>query len=229
VAESTQQALDKMVRELDKSVGSDALLRQQTVLRNRIVTAGGNEKTIEALNKDLERVNEEIAALNPFVVAYGPLKDAAKFGTITLIEARGKLLGLKQAFSMGRAVEIEEHDPSAEEEIKQIATREEAELKKGYSEEEWNKIAEKHHGVFNSVHDPHVIVYGNIFASTYFMMTGFHALHVIIGMLMFAGIIWLGTRGTLGPRHAVLVENCGLYWHFVDLVWIFLFPLIYII
>jgi len=82
---------------------------------------------------------------------------------------------------------------------------------------------------FSHVHEPHFIPYGNTFASIYFLMTGFHALHVIIGMGMFAGIIWLGASERLGPRHAVLVENCGLYWHFVDLVWIFLFPLIYIV
>ena len=82
---------------------------------------------------------------------------------------------------------------------------------------------------FKSVHEPHVIVYGNIFASTYFLMTGFHALHVLIGMLMFAIILWLGFTNKLGLQHGVLVENVGLYWHFVDLVWIFLFPLIYII
>lgn len=82
---------------------------------------------------------------------------------------------------------------------------------------------------FAHVHAPHYIVYGNTFASTYFLMTGFHAIHVIVGIGLFAGIIWLGVSGRLGPNHAVLVENCGLYWHFVDLVWIFLFPLIYII
>lgn len=82
---------------------------------------------------------------------------------------------------------------------------------------------------FGAVHDPHVIRYGNQFASIYFIMTGFHALHVIIGMGMFGWLIWLGVDNQLGPKQEVLVENCGLYWHFVDLVWIFLFPLIYII
>ncbi len=81
----------------------------------------------------------------------------------------------------------------------------------------------------SSVHEPHVILYGNMFASSYFIMTGFHALHVVIGMFMFGGIIWLGKTQRLGSQHGVLVENCGLYWHFVDLVWIFLFPLLYII
>ncbi|MSR57422.1 MAG: heme-copper oxidase subunit III [Planctomycetaceae bacterium] len=82
---------------------------------------------------------------------------------------------------------------------------------------------------FARVHEPHVIKWGNTFASTYFLMTGFHALHVVIGMGMFAGIIWLGTSGRLGQQHCLVIENCGLYWHFVDLVWIFLFPLIYIV
>jgi cytochrome c oxidase subunit III len=82
---------------------------------------------------------------------------------------------------------------------------------------------------FQAVHDPHYIPWGNTFASIYFLMTGFHALHVIIGMIMFGLIIWMGLVNKLGDRHAVLVENCGLYWHFVDLVWIFLFPLIYIV
>ena len=71
------------------------------------------------------------------------------------------------------------------------------------------------------------IKYGNIFASTYFLMTGFHAIHVIVGMILFAIPIWFAHK--LDERWADYVENTGLYWHFVDLVWIFLFPLIYII
>jgi cytochrome c oxidase subunit 3 len=90
-------------------------------------------------------------------------------------------------------------------------------------------ILESHHEALESVHVSHAILYGNIFASTYFLMTGFHALHVIIGMIMFGVILWLGYTDRLSHVHAPLVENCGLYWHFVDLVWIFLFPLIYIV
>ncbi|MBI3860826.1 MAG: cytochrome c oxidase subunit 3 [Planctomycetia bacterium] len=82
---------------------------------------------------------------------------------------------------------------------------------------------------FAGVHEPHPIKWGNTFASIYFLMTGFHALHVVIGMIMFAVIILLGLRNQLGAQHSLLVENFGLYWHFVDLVWIFLFPLIYIV
>ena len=82
---------------------------------------------------------------------------------------------------------------------------------------------------FGWVHEPHFIKWGNTFSSIYFTMTGFHALHVILGIIMFAIIVWLGLANKLGPQHALVVENFGLYWHFVDLVWIFLFPLIYIV
>jgi cytochrome c oxidase subunit 3 len=71
------------------------------------------------------------------------------------------------------------------------------------------------------------ILYGNLFASNYFLMTGFHAIHVIVGLIMFGVVIAKGAA--LSIADAILVENIGLYWHFVDLVWIFLFPLIYII
>ena len=49
------------------------------------------------------------------------------------------------------------------------------------------------------------------------------------GMIMFAIVIIKGVTNKLGPQHSLMVENFGLYWHFVDLVWIFLFPLIYIV
>jgi cytochrome c oxidase subunit 3 len=71
---------------------------------------------------------------------------------------------------------------------------------------------------------PIMIPGGNLWASTYFLVTGFHALHVLVGLIAF---ILLCTT-TLGVAKAGLIENIGLYWHFVDLVWIFLFPLLYL-
>ncbi len=79
-------------------------------------------------------------------------------------------------------------------------------------------------------HAHHYIPYGNLFASCYFTMTGFHAIHVIVGMIIFFFPLkkaYLG--GGLEEEDAQYVENAGLYWHFVDLVWIFLFPMIYIV
>jgi cytochrome c oxidase subunit 3 len=71
---------------------------------------------------------------------------------------------------------------------------------------------------------PMVIPSGNMWASTYFLMTGFHAIHVLVGLIAFALILPM----TLNARRAHVIENTGLYWHFVDLVWIFLFPLLYL-
>lgn len=71
---------------------------------------------------------------------------------------------------------------------------------------------------------PIMIPGGNMWASTYFLLTGFHALHVVVGLIAFA--ILLGM--TLNKASAGIIENVGLYWHFVDLVWIFLFPLLYL-
>lgn len=81
--------------------------------------------------------------------------------------------------------------------------------------------------VSKAVLDPQVIVYGNLFASVYFLMTGFHALHVIVGIILFMIPLMAGSR--LTDRWSDWVEGSGLYWHFVDLVWIFLFPLLYLL
>jgi cytochrome c oxidase subunit 3 len=71
---------------------------------------------------------------------------------------------------------------------------------------------------------PVVIPGGNMWASTYFLLTGFHALHVIIGLIVFAIMLTM----QFNAANAGIIENVGLYWHFVDLVWIFLFPLLYL-
>ncbi len=71
---------------------------------------------------------------------------------------------------------------------------------------------------------PFVIPGGNMWASTYFLLTGFHAIHVAVGLFVF--LLMLGM--TLDASRAIAIENIGLYWHFVDLVWIFLFPLLYL-
>ena len=68
-----------------------------------------------------------------------------------------------------------------------------------------------------------------IYFSLYFTMTGLHALHMVVGMgLMIWMLIW-AKKGILGNGYYSPVEIVGLYWHFVDIVWIFLFPLLYLI
>jgi cytochrome c oxidase subunit III len=63
----------------------------------------------------------------------------------------------------------------------------------------------------------------------YFAMTGLHALHMIIGMGLLFWLIRRARRGSFTPSYFAPVEVVGLYWHFVDIVWIFLFPLLYLI
>jgi cytochrome c oxidase subunit III len=71
---------------------------------------------------------------------------------------------------------------------------------------------------------PLMIPSGNMWASTYFLLTGFHAIHVLVGLIAFALMLPM----TFTAKNAGILENIGLYWHFVDLVWIFLFPLLYL-
>ena len=68
-----------------------------------------------------------------------------------------------------------------------------------------------------------------IFFWIYFVMTGLHALHMIIGLGIMTWLVWKAFRGTFTPDYYAPVEITGLYWHFVDIVWIFLFPLLYLL
>ena len=80
-----------------------------------------------------------------------------------------------------------------------------------------------------TLHLTPAIPYGNMWASCYFAMTGFHALHVLGGLVIFVIILVMGLMSRLGPQHENFIELTGLYWHFVDIVWIFLFPLLYLV
>jgi len=56
-----------------------------------------------------------------------------------------------------------------------------------------------------------------------------HALHMIIGIVLLCLLIWRAQRGDFSNGYVAPIENFGLYWHFVDIVWLFLFPLLYLI
>ncbi len=81
----------------------------------------------------------------------------------------------------------------------------------------------------DKVHLTPAIPNGNMWASCYFAMTGFHALHVFGGVVIFAIILLMSLMGKVGAQHIPMLEYTGLYWHFVDIVWIFLFPLLYLV
>jgi cytochrome c oxidase subunit 1 len=69
----------------------------------------------------------------------------------------------------------------------------------------------------------------NIFAATFYVMVGFHGAHVSVGVLWLSTLAYLLARGRLGARDEALVDMAGLYWHFVDVVWIAIFTLVYLI
>jgi len=69
----------------------------------------------------------------------------------------------------------------------------------------------------------------HLFFGIYFAMTGLHGLHVIVGMIVIAWLLVRSLRGDFGSRNYTAVDLGGLYWHLVDLIWIFLFPLLYLI
>ena len=79
--------------------------------------------------------------------------------------------------------------------------------------------------VFEAEHARHA----QIFFSLYFLMTGLHAIHMIIGLGIIAVMLWWSWRGTITTEYYSPIEISGLYWHFVDIVWIFLFPLLYLL
>lgn len=68
-----------------------------------------------------------------------------------------------------------------------------------------------------------------LFFSLYFIMTGLHGLHVLIGIFLLSFMLFFMVRETIGQNDFIKLENSGLYWHLVDIVWIFLFPLFYLV
>jgi cytochrome c oxidase subunit III len=68
-----------------------------------------------------------------------------------------------------------------------------------------------------------------MFFVLYFVMTGFHALHVLIGIGLVSTMLYMNERGHFSADYHNPIENTGLYWHFVDLIWIYLYPLLYLI
>jgi cytochrome c oxidase subunit 3 len=70
---------------------------------------------------------------------------------------------------------------------------------------------------------------GTEFGMRFYAPTAFHGAHVIVGVLWALRVMWRGRQGIYGPRNYLAVEIFGLYWHFVDVVWIILFTLIYLV
>jgi cytochrome c oxidase subunit III len=87
----------------------------------------------------------------------------------------------------------------------------------------------EHHLVPGAHFDPTREPAQQLYFSLYFMMTGIHALHMVVGLGIMAWILYGAWKGHFNAEYFAPVEIAGLYWHFVDIVWIFLFPLLYLI
>lgn len=93
---------------------------------------------------------------------------------------------------------------------------------------EWS--AKFHHGIFPGSDELLAKGSGEIlFFGLYYVMTGLHGLHVVIGMIVIGWMTVFTMRGVITHDNYVKLENAGLYWHLVDIIWIFLFPLFYLI
>lgn len=93
---------------------------------------------------------------------------------------------------------------------------------------EWG--AKFHHGLFPGAAELSAMPPGiQAFFNLYYVMTGLHGAHIVIGMAVLGWVYWLIEKDKCTPDHFVALENGGLYWHLVDLIWIYLFPLYYLI
>jgi cytochrome c oxidase subunit 3 len=69
----------------------------------------------------------------------------------------------------------------------------------------------------------------SLFGSTFYLLTGFHGAHVLVGVIYLSTLGMMAVRHQLGPERSMSVEVAGLYWHFVDVIWIVIFALVYLI
>jgi len=73
------------------------------------------------------------------------------------------------------------------------------------------------------------MAHGALFMVFYFILTGLHAVHMLVGMGVLAYLLFQASRNRYSEKYFIPVEVAGLYWHFVDIVWVFLFPLLYLV
>ena len=99
---------------------------------------------------------------------------------------------------------------------------------KGY---EWNEKFQEHHIPGPSFHMEGAGLqdHAQLFFSLYFAMTGLHALHMVVGAGLLSLLLYQNHRGRFSAAYYTPIDMVGLYWHFVDIIWIYLFPLLYLI
>src|SRR5246127_1963340 len=84
---------------------------------------------------------------------------------------------------------------------------------------EWHRLIYQHGLTISS----------NLFGTTYYSLVGLHATHVTVGLIMLSMVLLLGLAGRVGPEQSARVDVLSMYWHFVDAVWVVVFPVVYIL
>jgi cytochrome c oxidase subunit III len=84
---------------------------------------------------------------------------------------------------------------------------------------EWHKL----------IYDDGLTIHTNLFGTTYYSLVGLHATHVVIGLIMLGIVLLFAVTGHVTAKHAERIQVLGLYWHFVDAVWVVVFTVVYII
>ena len=258
IAETPREAQQKTVRELEAALAETGLPELRQELKDLQGRKGSlsEEETAEA-EEEITRLNAEIEALQPLENEILTIKERVRSETASLGQVRRMVQDLhglgtlvaadgteytgvietpedREAHAAhgghdgaGHAGESESEwkDPHAGQVL--VLSRATHEIEHEVAEADVKEIRYDFRDPIEDVEVRDPILYGNLFASTYFLMTGFHAVHVIVGMILFGIVLMQGSR--LNGSWTEYVENSGLYWHFVDLVWIFLFPIVYII
>jgi cytochrome c oxidase subunit III len=79
------------------------------------------------------------------------------------------------------------------------------------------------------IYDEGLTIETNLFGTTYYSLVGLHGFHVTVGLLALATVLLFTLRGNVGPQHAERIEVLSMYWHFVDVVWVVVFVVVYIV
>lgn len=209
IPETPQMAIDKSMREMKQVVDNRTIALANTKLPEKAEPTNPEETAelsgvVDETTKEIETPVEELRQQLQTELGAADTSDSRKKELTAYFDLENKYRELNK-----RALDESITMPEMNQELETLKKNPE-------------------YGAFLApVHHLQPIIYGNLFASVYFLLTGFHALHVVIGMILFLIVLLQGKR--LCEKWNDYVENIGLYWHFVDLVWIFLFPLIYIL
>ena len=214
IPESSLQSMEFYLRDVDNNSlawintlqpGKDSVYLREGQLKARV-------ENTEAGNAD---------------AALSPLNESELSQAKAVLDWRAQLETVKILVSNDQA-KLYPPSPEAAESAAQAATMDEATKLGGLDGSlAWIKHQPLIQDHAQGLYVARPMLHGNLFASLYFLITGFHAIHVIVGLILFLTVLVQGPW--LTTLWATYVENIGLYWHFVDLVWIFLFPLIYIV